>query len=99
MDSNYQRFLAAGDADRVVEALSRQQFLRPHQSVNAAIAAVVDELGVCPDAAREAVESLDTNPTSAIGRLRRTELIQLGRTIYRFWRQSVVENSTPSQPA
>ena len=99
MDSNYQRFLAAGDADRVVDALSRQQFLRPHQSIDSAVAAVIDELGVCPEAARAAVESLQADPSLAVGRLRRTELMQLGRSIYRFWRQAVVDGSTPSQPA
>jgi hypothetical protein len=99
MDFNYQRFLAAGDADRVVDALSRQQFLRPHQSVNDAVAAVVEELGICPEAAREAVESVQADPSLAVGRLRRSELMQLGRSIHRFWRHSVVDNSTPSQPA
>jgi len=99
MNSNYQTFLAAGNADRVVEALTRQQFVRPHQTVATAVSAVVNELGVCPDAAREAVESLETDAAVAVGRLRRTELIQLGRSIYRFWRHSVVDGSTPSQPA
>lgn len=96
-DEGYRRFLAAGDSDRLVEALSKQQFLKPHQSVEEGIAAVVSELGVCPEAARLAVESLRIDPTLSFGRLRRTELMQLGRTIHRRWGQSVVEESTPSQ--
>ena len=98
MNESYLRFLAVGDADRVVEALTRRQFIRPHQTVGAAVAGVVEELGVCPEAAREAVEFLGVDSGISVGRLRRTELIQLARTVYRMWRQNVVESSTPSQP-
>ena len=96
-DEGYRRFLADGDSDRLVEALSKQQFLKPHGSVEEGIAAVVGELGICPEAARVAVETLGIDPTISFGRLRRTELMQLGRTMHRLWRQSVVEESTPSQ--
>jgi hypothetical protein len=99
MDQAYQRFLVAGDADRVVDALSRQQFTKPHQSVADAIDAVVGHLGVCPEAARVAADALDVDRESAVGRLRRTELMQLARAIHRFWRHSVVDNSPPSQPS
>lgn len=99
MDYAYQRFLAAGDSDRLVESLSRQQFISPHQSVAEAIDAVVGELEVCPEAARHALESLGVDAAMRVGRLRRTELMQLGRAIYRFWRQAVVDGSAPSHPA
>ena len=96
-NEGYRRFLAAGDAERLVQALTEQQFLNPHQSVDEGIAAVVIQLGVCPGAARYAIETLRIDPLVSFGRLRRTELMQLGRTMHRLWRQSVVEESTPSQ--
>ena len=99
MDQAYQRFLAVGSAERIVDALSDRQHLRPHQAVGEAVAAVGDQLGVCPMAASEAVNSLHVDASRPIGRLRRTELMQLGRTIHRLWRQSVVSPSGQSQPA
>ena len=96
-NEGYRRFLAAGDADRLVDALSKQQFIKPHQSVDEGVTAVVGQLGVCPEAARYAIETLRIDPSVSFGRLRRTELMQLGRTMHRLWRQSVVEESTPSQ--
>ncbi|HEY7115036.1 MAG TPA: hypothetical protein VH475_00530 [Tepidisphaeraceae bacterium] len=98
MDRTYLRFLAVGNADRIVEALSDQQHVQPHQSVGEAVALAGERLGVCPQAARAAIESLRVDPSQSIGRLRRTELIQLAHTIHRFWRQSVVDNSNQSQP-
>jgi hypothetical protein len=97
-DNGFHKFLAIADADRLVEALSQQQFLKPHQAVASAVQAVIDALGVCPEAARAAMQSLHVESAAPIGRLRRTELMQLARSIHRFWRQSVVESSTPSQP-
>jgi hypothetical protein len=97
-DNGYRRFLATGDAERLVQALSNQQFLKPHQSVEDALGAVVDELGVCPEAARVAMETLQVEAATPVGRMRRTELMQLARTLSRLWRQHVVEETTPSQP-
>jgi ribosomal protein S13 len=95
----YRRFLAAGDSDRLVEALSREQFLKPHESVEDAVSAIVNELGVCPEAAAGAMEALNVQPDMRVGRVRRTELMQLARSISRFWRQAVIEETTPSHPA
>jgi hypothetical protein len=93
------RFPTPADGDRIVDVLSEEQFLKPHQSVESAMAAVVDRLGVCPGAAAEAVQSLGVELGMSVGRLRRTELMQLARTMHRFWRQAVVDRSTPSQPS
>lgn len=99
MDQAYLRFLAVGSAERIVEALSQRQHLRPHQPAGEAVTAVAEQLGVCPIAVGEAIASLHLNSTRAMGRLRRTELTQLARTIHRVWRQSVVAPSGQSQPA
>jgi hypothetical protein len=99
MQFSHVRFPTPADGDRIVEVLSEEQFLKPHQSVAGAMAAVVDRLGVCPGAADEAVRSLGVELGTSVGRLRRTELMQLARTVHRFWRQAVVDRSTPSQPS
>jgi ribosomal protein S13 len=98
-DPAYLRFLTNGSAERIADALSGQQHLQPRQTVREALEIIIIKLGICPAAAREAVESLQIEPTRSIGRLRRTELMQLARTIHRFWRQSVVHPSGQSQPA
>jgi hypothetical protein len=98
MHPAYQRFLAVGSADRIVDALSDQQHLRPHQSAAQAVQAVVDRLEICSEAASQALQTLQIQQSQAIGRLRRTELIQLGRTVHRLWRQSVVPATGESQP-
>ena len=97
MDRAYLRFLAVGNADRIVDALSAQQHVRPHQTVGQALAEVREELGICPLAPDGAIQALQVDPKEAIGRLRRTELIQLGRTIHRLWRQSVAPTPEESQ--
>jgi hypothetical protein len=99
MDENYLRFLAVGSAERIVDALSQRQHLRPHQNIEEALAAVSEELGVCPGAMSGAVASLHIDSSRSMGRLRRTELTQLARTIHRLWRQSVASPSGQSQPA
>jgi hypothetical protein len=99
MQFSHVRFPTPADGDRLVEVLSEEQFLKPHQSVASTMAAVVDRLGVCPGAAEEAVRALGVGLDQSIGRLRRTELMQLARTLHRYWRQSVVDRSTPSQPS
>ena len=99
MDQAYLRFLAVGSAERIVDALSERQHLRPHQPLGDALAAVGEQLGICPMAVGAAVNSLKVDGSRPIGRLRRTELTQLARTIHRFWRQSVAAPSEESQPA
>ena len=91
LDQDYLRFLAVGNAERMVDALSQEQFLRPHQPLETALGSVKEAMGVCPAATRMAMESLQLDATTLIGRLRRTELIQLARAIYRHWRQSVAQ--------
>ena len=98
MDRAYLRFLAVGNADRIVDALSVQQHVRPHQTIRQALEEVREELGICPQAVDGAVQVLQMKQEETIGRLRRTELIQLGRTIHRLWRQSVAPTPEESQP-
>jgi hypothetical protein len=76
------------DANRILAELSTRQHLHPHRPLGQVLAEAQRDLGFCPGAARAAVEWLRFEPSQAIGRLRRSELIQLARSIHRFWRQA-----------
>lgn len=97
MDTSYQRFTNFDTASRILEVLTEEQFIRPHRPLAEALDAAGKRAGFCPDAGRRALAHLNLDRTSAIGRLRRTELNQLARAIHRLWRQGVVEDSPQSQ--
>lgn len=93
----YLRFISLRSADRIADALTEQQYVGPHQRVGAALDAARARVGFCAAAGARALDALGLDPATTIGRLRRTELMQLARAIYRGWRHSVGENSPPSQ--
>jgi hypothetical protein len=82
------RRILMNECQSLLDALSTRQHLRPHEPVGEAMANVGAQMEVCPDAAAAALRWLDLDPTRSIGRLRRTELMQLARSVHRFWRQS-----------
>jgi hypothetical protein len=84
--------------ERIIEALSEQQFLQPHLPIGRTLAAVADQLAICPGAISHATRSLAIDPQRKAGRVQRSELHQIARTIHRYWRQSVVDHPAPSQP-
>jgi hypothetical protein len=86
--------LVNADFENLLEILTTRQHLHPHESVQAVLNRTVDELGVCPNAVEQALQWLQLDGRSPIGRVRRTELMQLARTVHRFWRQAV---ATPSK--
>lgn len=81
------------DADRILSELSNRQYLNPHTAVTDVLAEVQQLLGFCPVAASTALGWLGLDPLRAIGRLRRSELIQLARSIHRFWLQALADTS------
>ena len=89
----------ASGVDRFVELLSEQQHLLPHQPVDQAIAAAGERVGLCPGAGQRGLDVLGIDESTKVGRLRRSELVQLGRTIYRIWRQNAAAHVGESQPA
>jgi hypothetical protein len=93
MNRSLLRRLIQTDFQNLLEALSTHQHLSPHDPVARALASTSDRLGVCPAAVDQAVAWLQLDASQSIGRLRRTELMQLARSIHRFWRQR-----TPAQP-
>lgn len=84
------------DSDSILKDLSNRQYLQPHQPVGQTLAASSAALGFCPRAVETALAWLGIDPTQTVGRLRRTELIQLARSIHRFWQQAMVRESEPA---
>jgi hypothetical protein len=75
--------------EQILSVLTRRQFTHPHTTVRETLHAATVEVGCCPLAVSRAIEWLSVDLNQPIGRLRRTELTQLARSIHRFWRQSV----------
>jgi hypothetical protein len=82
------RQIVTVDSNQILDDLTSRQFIYPHNPVATALSQSSTTLGFCPRAASHAVEWLEINPQQSIGRLRRTELTQLARSIYRFWKHA-----------
>ena len=88
MERQQLRRLLRADTQLIVDAFTARQYLRPHQSLAAMLPEVTRDTGCCPNAIAQAMAWLNLDPSTAIGRLRRSELIQLARSIQRFWRNA-----------
>ena len=77
-------------SNAIVALLTDRQHLRPHLSVREVLEQATRELGCCPIAIARAAEWLNLDATRAIGRLRRSELLQLARAVHRFWHSQPV---------
>ena len=87
------------DAEMILEKLTIRQFVHPHEAVERSLATMCLDLGCCPKAVDRSLQWLAQNPSQSIGRLRRTELTQLARSIHRFWGQSSeIAQSSDSAP-
>ena len=84
---------AETDSDAILRHLTTQQHLHPHQGTGDVLAQTVDRFGCCPVAIETALAWLKLDGHLPIGRLRRTELVQLSKAVHRFWSKSA---STPS---
>jgi hypothetical protein len=87
--------MLARNADDVLLELSTRQFVRPHTQLANALTDAAEKLGFCPSVADKAMTWLELDPTAAIGRVTRTQLSQLARSIHRFSRQSREEAARP----
>ena len=93
MDRRFLRSRADLEAGHLLEQLSQRQFVAPHRRVGDVLAEVQKTLHIDPEAATGAVQKLQLDPNRSIGRLGRTELTQLARSLYRHWQQSQIEPS------
>jgi len=98
MNRSYLRRLTTPDSDEILNDLTTRQHLFPQQGLSRVLAESEAEIGFCPAAAERAIAWLQLDAGTAIGRLRRTELAQLARCVYRFWRQSIA-GETAAEPA
>jgi hypothetical protein len=78
--------LAQREFENLLNLLTTRQHLWPHESVSESMSHTIGDLGVCPNAIAQSLERLNLDANTSIGRLRRTELMQLARTVYRYWR-------------
>jgi signal-transduction protein with cAMP-binding, CBS, and nucleotidyltransferase domain len=76
--------------EQILGVLTRRQFTHPHTTLRQTLDATIQELGCCPNAISRAMQWLQLDWEQPVGRLRRTELTQLARTIHRLWRQSTL---------
>ena len=76
------------DAEGILQELTTRQHLTPHRPLRDVVAETISSTGVCPVAADRAIDWLNLSPDRSVGRLRRGELIQLARSMYRFWTES-----------
>jgi hypothetical protein len=97
MNQPFLRQLAQTDFEKLLDSLTKRQFLHPHEPLANSLAATVQCVGVCPISIERAIGWLAIDPTLSIGRLRRTELTQLARSIHRFWRQRPADVPQPSR--
>jgi hypothetical protein len=88
MDRSYLRSEHEAEAGWIVAALQRVQFTHPHAFIRSAVESAGRDVGFCPQAARHALAWLGLQADTSIGRLRRSEILQLARSIQRFWRQN-----------
>ena len=76
------------DAAKILDELTTRQHLTPHRPLKDVVTETVDATGVCPGAAERALGWMNLSPDRAIGRVRRSELIQLARSMHRFWQEA-----------
>ncbi len=82
-------FLA--DAETLLRDLTTRQHLAPHRPLRDVLA----DTRACPRAAERAIEWLGLSGDVAIGRLKRAEVIQLARSLHRFWRRALASDAKP----
>ena len=76
------------DADEILRELTVRQHLAPDLPLAEVVAELVERSGACPVAAERAMERLELDGARPIGRLKRGELIQFARGMYRLWRSA-----------
>jgi hypothetical protein len=91
MDRVQLRRLLRADTQLILDAFTTRQHLRPHQPIAQICPDVTRDVGCCPNAVAQAIQWLNIDPRMPIGRLRRSELMQLSRSIQRFWRKAMAQ--------
>jgi hypothetical protein len=98
MEQTAVRQVPGTDADGILRELTIRQHLTPHRPVGLVLSDIVERIGACPVAADRAVSRLELDDSKSIGRLKRGELIQLARSIYRQWCQTLTLTASNTHP-
>src|SRR3954451_24447694 len=80
---------AIESSDTILNHLTTRQYLQPQAPVQDVLSQTVEMFGCCPEAITRGLTWLSIEPTKPIGRLRRSELVQLAKAVHRFWVQNV----------
>ena len=88
--------LPGTDADGILKELTIRQHLTPHRPLRLVLSDIVERVGACPVAADRAVARLELDDQKSVGRLKRGELIQLARSMYRLWSHALALSSPTS---
>ena len=84
------------DADGILRELTVRQHLTPHRPLGEVVGEIVERLGACPVAAEGAMGRLELQHARPIGRLKRGELIQMARVMYRLWCHALTDDVSPA---
>jgi len=84
------------DADEILRELTVRQHLAPYRRLADVVAEMIERTGACPVAAERAMERLELDGNRPIGRLKRGELIQFARGMYRLWAQALAAEANQS---
>ena len=67
--------------------LTQLQYVSPHSACLSVISKAADRTGLCGQPAGRVLRRMEIQPTMAVGRLSRSQLLQLAHTFYRFARR------------
>ena len=81
------------DAEGILRELTVRQHLTPRRPLAEVVAETVERVGACPVAAERAMGRLELDGARSIGRLKRGELIQLARGVYRLWAHALAREA------
>lgn len=95
MERSLLRRIPGLGADAILYDLTMRQHLKPHRSVVGALSDASLRLGFCVSAAGRALEWLQIDPVTSIGRLRRAQLTQLAQSIHRYGQRADLAVSGP----
>jgi hypothetical protein len=84
------------DSDVILAHLTSRQHLHPHMPLAQILEQTTELFGCCPAAIQRGIQWLGIDPARAVGRLRRSELVQLARAVHRFWMQNASAASAGS---
>lgn len=98
MDRSMVNRLSAGNADRVLKALTAQQHIRPSAELGEAVANVCDEEGFPLSTGMDALSGFDAAPAVRVGRLSRKQICAMAQRIESAWQADLARRLRQEAP-